>query len=393
MSGARIELGARLRERRTEIEGTIQTRVVGVSDPNVAPEDPEYAAGLRMAVSTALDYGIDCIETAAHPEPVPEALCFQARAAARTGVSVDTVLRRYFTGYALLGDFVMQAAEDEPALQGPALQRVLRDKAALLDRLVVTVAEEHARELRSRPTTSAQRRAERVRMLLSGELIDAPELEYELDAWHRGAIAAGPGAAQTLRALASALDCQLLAVQAGRDRIWAWIGKRQLQDLPRLANVDLPAEVALVLGEPAYGLSGWRLTHRQAKSALPIALRRLGTPVRYGEVALLASVLQDEVLAHSLEQLYLEPLARGGAGGETLRGTLLAYFRAERNVASTAAALGVTRQTVNNRLHQVERRLGRTINSCAAEVETALRLGEWDREFLTSPMAPTATSL
>jgi hypothetical protein len=384
--GMRLELGARLRERRPEIEQAIRTRVHGVSDPNVVPVDPEYAAGLRTAVTAALDYGIDCIEAPAFSESVPEALRFQARAAARTGVSVDTVLRRYFTGYALLGDFLMQVAEQDPGLQGESLQLVLRDKAALLDRLVATVADEHSRELRSRPTTAGQRRSERVRMLLSGELIDAPELDYELDAWHLGAIAAGPGALEALRSLAAAADRQLLSVQAGRCRIWAWLGgRRPPQELPRLA-AELPAEVVLVLGEPAHGLPGWRLTHQQAKSALPIALRQPGAPVRYSEVALLSAVLQDEVLARSLEQLYLEPLARGGDGGEMLRQTLSAYFAAARNAAAAAALLGVSRQTVNSRLQQAEERLGRTLDSCAVEMEAALRLGEWDSSlFATVP--------
>lgn len=389
MPGTRVELGARLRQRRPEIERAIQARVNGVSDPNVVVEDPEYATGLKLAVAAALDYGIDCVETTAFAEPVPEALRFQARAAARTGVSVDTVLRRYFTGYALLGDFLMQAAEQDPGLQGEPLQLVLRDKAALLDRLVAVAAAEHSRELCSRPTTAAQRRAERVRMLLSGELIDAPELDYELDAWHVGAIAAGPGAIQALRSLATAADRQLLAIHAARGRIWAWMGgSRPFGELARLLRANLRPEVVLVLGEPAHGLSGWRLSHQQARAALPIALRQPGAPVRYSEVALLSSVLQDEVLARSLEQLYLEPLAQGRDGGELLRQTLLAYFAAARNAAAAAAALGVSRQTVNSRLQQAEERLGRPLDSCAVEMETALRMGEWD----SSLFAPVPTA-
>lgn len=48
----------------------------------------------------------------------------------------------------------------------------------------------------------------------------------------------------------------------------------------------------------------------------------------------------------SLGQLYLEPLARERDGGQMARETLRAYFGAERNGASAAPVLGVSRQTV-----------------------------------------------
>ncbi len=65
-----------------------------------------------------------------------------------------------------------------------------------------------------------------------------------------------------------------------------------------------------------------------------------------------------------------------------LRQTLRAYFAAERNASSTAAALGVSRQTVINRLRVVEERLGRSLGSCAVEVEAALRLEDMGRPLL-----------
>jgi hypothetical protein len=54
------------------------------------------------------------------------------------------------------------------------------------------------------------------------------------------------------------------------------------------------------MGEPARGIDGWRLSHRQAKAALPTALRAPEAFVRYGDVALLAATLADDLLATSL---------------------------------------------------------------------------------------------
>ena len=56
------------------------------------------------------------------------------------------------------------------------------------------------------------------------------------------------------------------------------------------------------------------------------------------------------------------------------RETLRAYFVAERNISSTAAALGVDRRTVTNRIRAIEDLFGRPLKDIAAELETALRL-------------------
>ena len=121
----------------------------------------------------------------------------------------------------------------------------------------------------------------------------------------------------------------------------------------------------MTVGEPGEGLSGWRFSHRQAKAALPVAERRGQAVVRYADVALLASILRDDLLATSLRQLYLEPLERARDGGKVARETLRAYFAAERNISSTAAALGVDRRTVTNRIRAIEDLFGRPLRDFA----------------------------
>ena len=98
--------------------------------------------------------------------------------------------------------------------------------------------------------------------------------------------------------------------------------------------------------------------------------------LRYADVALLASVLRDDLAVASLHELYLEPLERERDGGRAARETLRAYFAAERNISSTAAALGIDRRTVTNRIRAFEELFGRSIKECAAELEIALQLDE-----------------
>ncbi len=146
-----------------------------------------------------------------------------------------------------------------------------------------------------------------------------------------------------------------------------------------MAEATWPPRLALALGEGAEGLTGWRLTHRQALAAHPIAVRGPGAPVRYADVALLAATLQDDLLATSLHKLYLEPLEAERDGGAALRDTLRAYFAAGRNVTSAAVALEVNRRTVRNRLRGAESRIGRSLDECAAELQMALGLEELEK--------------
>jgi DNA-binding PucR family transcriptional regulator len=381
-SGLRATLAERLRERRREIEQATLTRAYAISDP-AEVEDPAYVAGLREAVATGLDYGLAALESSrsggAMAAPVPVQLLFQARYAARLGVSLDTVLRRYFAGYTVLGDFILQEAKEAGALSAHELQRALRGEATLLDRLVASISEEYRREAEGRHRSAEENRAAHVRMLLGGELVDPNELGYELTFWHVGAIAVGSGAQAALRELAGALDRRLLAVQIGDGTIWAWLGggsRLASHEVLRLAESFWPETATLALGEPGDGIEGWRLTHRQAKAAISVALRRPNSVARYAEVALLASALADEVLARSLEDSYLGPLRLERDDGAAFRETLRAYFSAERNVTAAAASLGVSRPTVQSRLRTIEERIGRSLGSCAAELETVLELQE-----------------
>jgi DNA-binding PucR family transcriptional regulator len=132
----------------------------------------------------------------------------------------------------------------------------------------------------------------------------------------------------------------------------------------------------VTIGEPAEGLAGWRFSHLQAKAALAVAERRGVTVARYADVAIEAAALRDDLLAKSLRQLYLEPLKQMRDGGKDARETLRAYFTAERNISSTAAALGVDRRTVRNRICAIEELLGRPLTVVAADLEIALRVSD-----------------
>jgi len=374
---SRAALASRLRERLPEIQAAIATRIYAISDPHEVA-DPAYVEGLDAALAAAVDHRLTVLELGERQAPaVPAILLAQARLDARDGVSLDTVLRRYFAGNALFGDFLVEEAA-RAEVPSSVLRGLLATQATLGDRLLAAVSAEHEREARNRPSNASERRRRCVQGLLAGELVDHAELGYDLDAHHLALMAKGEGVPVAMRVLAVKLDRRLLAVCHEEEPIWAcWLGGSrplEAEQALRALNEDPPERMIVTVGEPGEGLSGWRLSHRQAKAALPIAERRGQAIVHYADVALLAAVLHDDLAATSLRQLYLEPLERARDDGRAGKETLRAYFAAERNVSSTAAALGVDRRTVSNRIRAIEDLFGRPLKDFATDLETALRL-------------------
>jgi AcrR family transcriptional regulator len=151
---AQIALVRRLRARRAEIDEAIFTRVSNQWFDQTGSEDPEYVAGLRGAGIAGLDYVLVGIERlGASLEPVPAATLTQARRAARRGVRLDTVLRRYLAGYAVLEGFVMQEVENDEKdwiapTRASALREVLQTISTLLDRLITAVSGAYSKEVK-----------------------------------------------------------------------------------------------------------------------------------------------------------------------------------------------------------------------------------------------------
>jgi hypothetical protein len=176
-------VAAQLRLRHEEIEQTILAYVRDTVPDRIGDLDVEYALGLRAAVVAAVESGLTGIEMGDEwLAPIPLEVLIQARRAVRSGVGLDTVLRRYIAGYTLLEDFVMDAVEALDVGDSSTLRRLRRLQATLLDRLTSAIADEYCAEQKRGRRSSAQRLGERVQRLLVGEVIDLSDLRYELDA-------------------------------------------------------------------------------------------------------------------------------------------------------------------------------------------------------------------
>ena len=330
-----LALAARLRARRDELVAAIFAHVRETVAEPLLDGDVELVAGLGEVIAAVVDAGIESIERGQRwSEPVPQAAVEQARRAARSGVSLNTVFRRYLAGHEFFWDRVMEEADHSDVSDDQRvalLSRAWMAQMSFFDRLIDSISEQYMQESRRATWSSAQRRAELVQDLLAGRTIDARRLDYDLDALHIGVIATGAGAEDALRRFATRLDRRLLPIARGQETVWAWLGGRQEIPAPaleRALRATAGADVALALGEPASDVAGFRRTHREAQAAFEIARRRGCGPgvTRYADVALVALALQDEDISNSFIEIYAKPLDDDGDDAK-LRETLRAYFK------------------------------------------------------------------
>ncbi len=378
-----LRVTQRLRARQSEIETAILGRVRSVSTV-VGSEDTDYQDGLRSAVVAVVNHSLTCLEQGNEQEPIPSAAIVQAHRAARLGIGVDAMVLRYIAGHRLLGTFVMDEADQCGILGHGSTHRRLRSvQEALLERLTAAIVHEYRQERERLAHTTEQRNRETVRALLAGEPTDASELDYTLDAaWHIGIIAIGTRAEKSIQCLADHLGHQLLIVPSGDALLWTWLGARRrssITDVERHIPKACATGVSLAVGEPGWGFDGWRITHHEAQAALLVARRKPRTMTRCADVPLEAAMLRADAVASSLAAAYLTPLDKLRMGGPVARETLRHYFSCDRNLSSTAHSLGVrSRHTVENRLREIEKAIGRPIHKCLAELEVVLRLEDLD---------------
>lgn len=366
----REDIAQRLHERRVEIEQTLLVRTTAFPDPRPS-DDPEYLEGIRTVIRATFDYFLAVI-TSREGEipPIPAEILNQARVAARRQVELDVVLRGYVAGSALLDSYIFAA------LSGGDPQPLLSSRAVALELMLSSISAEYIRERDRRGRSREERDLHRVTRILRGDQSQIDGLIYDLDLNHVGLVVRGPDVKSTVCDLSKELDSTLLLVRPDEATAWAWLGRHGpiYADDVQAAATAVSASTSVAIGEAAPGVVGWRHTHHQAKTAFAVAIRSTNGIARYADVCLLASALENDLLAWSLREIYLRPLMEGKDGGATHLRTLRAYFANGRSGVSTASTLRVSRQTVSNRLRTIEDLLGRSLGSCAAAVEVALQL-------------------
>lgn len=380
MADGRALLAERLRARAPEIAQAVLVRLHGMEEDNPV-RDVEYLDSLTEAVHKGVRYGIEVLGVGEdRAGEVPLAVLVQARHAARQRIPLATAQRRYLAAHMLLSRFALDEAKADLACDPADVAAAMEALGAAFEHLLASAAREYERDALAHPGSHEARLVERARRLLAGETADPSLLEYELGGHHLGLVARSAEARSLVRRLAGEVGHRSLILTPSSEELWAWLGKtRGPVDAGRVrdwlaANGD--PSLPIGMGEPKSGPDGWRLTHHQARASLWIAAAKSAPVVEYTEAALTASMGRDPLLTASLREKYLLPLDKTKVGGDVLRTTLRSYFLAGRNCSSAAFALGVSRQTVSNRVQTAERCIGLPLSECQYALAAALSLEE-----------------
>jgi len=378
-AGYRRALADQLRGEAGELEDYVFDRIRAREEAS-EPQRRRSFESLRRLIGPLIEYACVAIEVGEERCPPPPAVVAEhARSAAWTPLPTWILQQRYLNAYTAFKSYLQCKVSRPNGHTEAALAQVLGSTDLVFERLVATAGEEHTRALQRKGRSSGARRLETVEALLAGELLEARGLDYDFGATHIGIVGRGNEAGAHIKQIAHSIGSQLLLVQAGPQKVWAWIGTRRdisASELEERLRADCPASARISLGEAASGPAGWDRTHREAAEALAVACRQNQTVVRYGQVHIFAGILSSELMKRSIEERYLFPLANANFRGRDLLTTLRAYFAANRNGKAAAARLRVSPQTVSNRLKQVEKRIGRPVASCGMELEAALLLAD-----------------
>ena len=379
-----------------EIDDLVETMLVRMQDE--APDfdvvsRPELAVGLRASCYGNIRVALAALGGDRQPprNPPSEAIS-EARATARADIALEPLLHTYRIGHAVVLERFFVLIEElslSPAQRRSATLIGSKYLFAYVDRVVGAVSEEYTNERQRVLRTSIQRRVQLVRDVLGGASIESAELGYRLEQEHLAVVATGPAADASLRDLAHRLERSLLTVAMTDDTVWAWLGSPRRSEHGEahgqahgqahgeehdLGWTKAAGRTRYAVGEPAWGINGFRDSHEQALAAHRVAAHLTQPVTRYDEVALEAVLLGDVRAARRFVERELGSLASRDPRTSVLRDTLGSYLQSGFNAAAAAARLNVSDRTIAYRIHGIEDLLGHSVLARSSELAAAVRL-------------------
>ncbi|MEV5539910.1 helix-turn-helix domain-containing protein [Saccharopolyspora shandongensis] len=246
---------------------------------------------------------------------------------------------------------------------------------------------------------AAATRAAALQAILAGHERDhqraSTRLRYNVNRHHVGAVAWTESAPQNgdvqsplstaLTALAQSITAETTLIHPlGSLAVGAWFSRgyaftaddieaAQRADRP----LDLPRGVRIAVGEPAWGLDGFRSTHIEATHARRVAsltVPHADTITRYRSVAVVALATADPEHALAFVTGVLGSLADNDDTTRRITMTLSAYLEDNRSRNRVADRLSIHPNTVSYRVRQAEELLGRSVDIDTLDLRVALAM-------------------
>jgi DNA-binding PucR family transcriptional regulator len=330
----------------------------------------------------------------------PAASLEYARRRAQRGTPLTALLRAYRLGHTCFSDWLLkelaQQADDAHMITAATLS-MSNTVAGYVDQtseeIVAAYTGEREHWLRNRSAA----RAARIRDLLSGGRVNVSATEatlgYRLRQYHVGVVCwadDATAAVDNITRLDHAISHVAAKVVGSGDPVflprdeasaWAWLplGIRDRFDADAASTVGTDGDIHFAFGDAVKGVTGFRLTHRQALAAQAVALAA-GTPPRvvtFTDVAPVAMMLGSPDLLRAWVLATLGGLATDDEHHARLRDTLLVFLQSGGSYKTTAEQLVLHKNTVQYRIRKAEESLGRPAAENRQDVELALQTSRW----------------
>jgi DNA-binding PucR family transcriptional regulator len=326
-------------------------------------------------------------------------------------VPIVALIRAYRVGH---GRFLARCVEAiatrsaDAELTAAATARLVDVSFRYIDRVFEQVISTYQRERDRWLLTQTAVRAARVRAVLGNQALDIDVTEsalgYRLRQHHLGVVAWVAGEAHGSEGLARLERLAAVAARTlgnrghplfvPRDEALAWIwlplgGDSGItREQPSLAFEQGNSSVRVAVGEPGYGLDGFRRTHREAVRTQDLALAaRPGTSVTtFADVGTVALICADIPAARSWVWATLGDMAIDDEPHSRLRETLW-VFLSTGSYTATAERMVLHRNSVQYRIRKAKEALGSPIEDRRADLELALRACRYLGRAVLRPVA------
>jgi DNA-binding PucR family transcriptional regulator len=326
----------------------------------------------------------------------PAAAVEYARRLAQRGVAISALLRAYRLGQAGFQQQMIQAVsvltKDPATLVQASLQlsNITFDYIDRISEQVVSAYQlERDRWIRNRGAI----RSARVTSVLAGGTVDIDETEksigYPLRQTHRGAVvwiddsSARPDRLNHLERVIGRLSERLgsdrapLVIAPDDSTVWAWLPAPVTPvDAGQAKPIAADDGTWIALGDPASGVEGFRLTHRQARQAQIVAMaaepQTRARVTESAQIGVLALMCADIDAVRAWVHHVLGTLAIDDEGNARLRETVRVFLTAGGSYTAAAQQLMLHKNTVQYRIRKAEEARGRPLTDGRLDVEVAL---------------------
>ena len=379
------------------------TGILGTVPELSKGRDPE--GELRVALTSHLPGIRRAFRDSSSVATLPDEAEAWSRQLVHDGSSLTAALRSFERGHADAWRFIAVTLKESRWGLSPEVRADIMEYASarLFDYANTITAQAISAYLDEQAGLERQDESSRLRAvtgLLQGDLdprMAERSISYRLDASHIGytlwdASGAGRVRLETVAAeLGARIDhWQHLTVRSDRGTLNGWLSCRAGHLQPALQGLAPPPGIRAAFGSAHWGLSGFRLTHREALEAKRVCSSIGGQPLTmYDDVGVLALASRDTELAGAFVEAHLGSLSADDEKSRALRETLRVFLQERGSPAATAARLRVHKNTVVKRIEKIQETLDTPIDRGSLNLRVALELA---RVLSHRPCQPDLTA-